>query len=85
MLCTSCNLRRYIALQDVATGQLEANTAKRGVQLRRVLADLGPAFIKVGQALSARPDLLPQPYLEVDTCERMHTTHSASSDCPAGT
>ena len=54
-----------VRLQDAATGRLAANEAKRAVQLRRVLADLGPAFIKVGQALSARPDLLPQTYLDV--------------------
>ena len=35
------------------------------MQLRKTLAELGPSFIKVGQALSARPDLLPATYLEV--------------------
>ena len=54
-------------VQDAATGQLQQNEMKRAVQLRKTLADLGPAFIKVGQALSARPDLLPQTYLEVCT------------------
>ena len=52
-------------------GQLEANMGKRAVQLRKLLSDLGPSFIKIGQALSSRPDLLPQVYLEV-CCPPLH-------------
>jgi len=37
---------------------------KRAIQLRTTLTELGPAFIKVGQALSTRPDLVPPLYLE---------------------
>ncbi|MDX1522615.1 MAG: AarF/ABC1/UbiB kinase family protein, partial [Anaerolineae bacterium] len=33
-------------------------------QLARDLEELGPTFVKLGQLLSTRPDLLPQPYLE---------------------
>lgn len=51
--------------QDYATGRLEANQRLRAGQLRDLLTALGPAFVKVGQALSSRPDLLPQTYLEV--------------------
>jgi predicted unusual protein kinase regulating ubiquinone biosynthesis (AarF/ABC1/UbiB family) len=40
------------------------NERKRAVQLRQILTDLGPAFIKVGQALSTRPDLVSPIYLE---------------------
>ncbi|MBN9072101.1 MAG: AarF/ABC1/UbiB kinase family protein [Rhizobiales bacterium] len=32
-------------------------------RLRRTLDDLGGSFIKIGQALSMRPDLFPEPYL----------------------
>jgi predicted unusual protein kinase regulating ubiquinone biosynthesis (AarF/ABC1/UbiB family) len=46
-------------------GNLEANFSLRAVQLRDLLGQLGPSFVKVGQALSSRPDLLPQVYLEV--------------------
>ena len=38
--------------------------ACRAESLRKLLSGLGPSFVKIGQALSARPDLLPQPYLE---------------------
>ncbi len=45
---------------------LPRNWSKRekppmGVRIRRALEDLGPVFIKFGQALSTRPDLLPAP------------------------
>jgi predicted unusual protein kinase regulating ubiquinone biosynthesis (AarF/ABC1/UbiB family) len=42
----------------------EQNRQKRASQLRQVLIDLGPTFIKVGQALSTRPDLVRKDFLE---------------------
>ena len=33
-------------------------------KLRAVLEELGPSFIKIGQLLATRPDLVPQPYVE---------------------
>ncbi len=41
----------------------EANKLKRAVQLRTILTNLGPTFIKVGQALSTRPDLVRRDFL----------------------
>lgn len=38
---------------------LRARQMPRAVRIRRALEDLGPIFVKFGQALSTRPDLLP--------------------------
>jgi len=51
-------------LWDRQTGQLETNQQKRAIKIREILTDLGPAYIKIGQALSTRPDLVPPHYLE---------------------
>ncbi|WP_035994457.1 ABC1 kinase family protein [Leptolyngbya sp. KIOST-1] len=40
------------------------NRPRRAAQLRQVLTNLGPTFIKVGQALSTRPDLVRQDFLD---------------------
>ncbi|MFO5474574.1 MAG: ABC1 kinase family protein, partial [Dolichospermum sp.] len=40
------------------------NEQRRAIQLRKLLTKLGPAYIKIGQALSTRPDLVPPVYLE---------------------
>ncbi len=49
---------------DRLTGQLARNQLRRAVRLREMLTRLGPAYIKIGQALSTRPDLVPPAYLE---------------------
>ena len=41
----------------------EENKLKRATQLREILTRLGPTFIKVGQALSTRPDLVRKDFL----------------------
>lgn len=48
---------------DEWRGLSEQNKFKRATQLRQLLTRLGPTFIKVGQALSTRPDLIRQDFL----------------------
>jgi predicted unusual protein kinase regulating ubiquinone biosynthesis (AarF/ABC1/UbiB family) len=51
-------------LLDRSVGNAEANKYQRAEQLREILTRLGPTFIKVGQSLSTRPDLVRQDYLD---------------------
>ncbi|MCY7367153.1 MAG: AarF/ABC1/UbiB kinase family protein [Chamaesiphon sp.] len=51
-------------LIDRAMGRVDANKSDRATQLREILTYLGPTYIKVGQALSTRPDLIKQDFLE---------------------
>ena len=43
---------------DFLSGKSKENEVKRAIQLRNIMTSLGPAYIKLGQALSIRPDLL---------------------------
>ncbi|MGB7443063.1 MAG: AarF/ABC1/UbiB kinase family protein [Coleofasciculaceae cyanobacterium] len=49
---------------DEWLNRTEQNKFKRARQLRQLLTELGPTFIKVGQALSTRPDLVRKDFLE---------------------
>ncbi|EEH59033.1 uncharacterized protein MICPUCDRAFT_32463 [Micromonas pusilla CCMP1545] len=45
-------------LSDIVMKRTEQNSVKRAIQLRDIVTSLGPAYIKLGQALSIRPDIL---------------------------
>ena len=49
---------------DRVTGGGDRAQKGQAIHLRKMLTTLGPAFIKIGQALSTRPDLVPPTYLE---------------------
>ncbi|MDX1977691.1 MAG: AarF/ABC1/UbiB kinase family protein [Pseudanabaenaceae cyanobacterium bins.68] len=49
---------------DRKTNQFEQKAKQRAVALRQLLTQLGPAFIKIGQALSTRPDIVPPVYMD---------------------
>jgi predicted unusual protein kinase regulating ubiquinone biosynthesis (AarF/ABC1/UbiB family) len=51
-------------LLDRSVGNTDANKSDRATQLREILTHLGPTYIKVGQALSTRPDLVRQDFLD---------------------
>jgi predicted unusual protein kinase regulating ubiquinone biosynthesis (AarF/ABC1/UbiB family) len=51
-------------LLDRSVGNIEANKYERAEQLREILTRLGPTYIKVGQSLSTRPDLVRQDFLD---------------------
>ena len=48
---------------DSKTGNLEKNSKERAKQIKNIITTQGPAFVKVGQAVAIRPDLLPPAYL----------------------
>jgi predicted unusual protein kinase regulating ubiquinone biosynthesis (AarF/ABC1/UbiB family) len=50
-------------LWDKVTGRGDRPQTQRATQLRQIITCLGPAYIKVGQALSTRPDLVREDYL----------------------
>lgn len=48
---------------DKLTNKSTQKQPHRATQLREILTSLGPAYIKIGQALSTRPDVVPPSYL----------------------
>jgi aarF domain-containing kinase len=47
----------------VCVGNLDANAPRRAAEVRGAIERLGPAYVKVAQAVSTRVDLLSPAYL----------------------
>ena len=45
-------------LVDFLNGNINEKQVERAIELRNIMTSLGPAYIKLGQALSIRPDIL---------------------------
>jgi len=45
-------------------GEAQGDVPTKAKAFRKRLVELGPAYIKLGQVLSTRPDLLPRPYID---------------------
>lgn len=50
------------SIEDAREDELPPLNSASAAQLREVLTQLGPAFVKIGQAIASRPDLLPPAY-----------------------
>ncbi|WP_448811835.1 ABC1 kinase family protein [Agromyces bauzanensis] len=57
-------LDRLLPFRRRAAGAPAAETHESPMHLRLALEELGPTFIKLGQVLSTRPDLLPPAYVD---------------------
>ena len=57
-------LRFAIFRGNEGSARKEARLVKQAIWLRENLIKLGPTFIKIGQALGTRADLLPLPYVK---------------------
>jgi predicted unusual protein kinase regulating ubiquinone biosynthesis (AarF/ABC1/UbiB family) len=57
-------LRYFVFRGSDGSDKKEARLAQQATWLREKLIDLGPTFIKIGQALGTRGDLLPLPYIK---------------------
>ncbi|KAK9111132.1 hypothetical protein Scep_018651 [Stephania cephalantha] len=57
---------RWFALRyiDSAMERSDEMFKVRAAQLRGILVELGPAFVKIAQAISSRPDVIPPAYLD---------------------
>ena len=56
---TQASLKKFALVFKLIPGRVASDERSRGQRLREALQDLGPVFVKFGQMLSTRPDLLP--------------------------
>lgn len=55
--------RRRLVFWGAPAGRAPGFHDRRAEKLARTIPTLGPTFVKIGQVLSARPDVIPEPYL----------------------
>jgi ubiquinone biosynthesis protein len=61
------NRQGLLAVQGIELAEdttEESEAQDKAAAFRKRLVELGPAYVKLGQVLSTRPDLLPPPYIE---------------------
>ncbi|WP_407312562.1 ABC1 kinase family protein [Desulfosporosinus sp. SB140] len=57
----------FILLENMGLGNqgvTEVGMTRLGQRIRRVLSELGPTFVKIGQFASTRPDIIPRPIIK---------------------
>lgn len=57
-------LSSFFDLKKVHSGEVTSNHLPKAVRIRMAMEELGPTFIKLGQILSTRPDLIPPEWTE---------------------
>ncbi len=80
-------------LMDYVLGTKEENAEKRAIQVKVLITELGPVFIKVAQLISVRPDILGPVYLkqlqllqdQVKPFSSAEATEIIASNLPKGT
>ncbi|KAI3978451.1 hypothetical protein MKX01_015626 [Papaver californicum] len=66
LLQVSSTLGRWFLLRyvDEVTQRSDSMFKVRAAELRKILVELGPAFVKIAQAVSSRADIIPPAYLD---------------------
>jgi len=57
-------LVRSLLVEFTGKGKANTPTESAPIQLREALEELGPTFVKLGQLLSTRPDIIPDNYIK---------------------